>query len=279
LAAPTPLSSLRGLVSSLFGPSFGVSRGYSTSHDGIDLSAPKGTPVYALTSGTAVYARNASTDKNCAKNWACGGGNVVNIKTPDGLVAQYAHLDAIIAREGKAIVKGALIGRVGSTGNATGNHLHFGLWDTGQNKMIDPLGYLKKLTVPSLPPLTGDGSKAFPIPLNRKGDPDACPAGFNRGVVTEGFDPLGFLTGKDWTNKETLGPGEANACIHTSIGAGSLNFQYLGAGAQQVAEATGVDVLIRAGQFIADPANWARILAVAGGAALAGVGGWRILAR
>jgi hypothetical protein len=126
------------IIRNVFGSLFRLSRGFTASHDGIDLAAPRGTPVYAVAPGVVTYAKNAAIDTACKSNWACGGGNVVNIDVGDSKSTQYAHLDKFVVAAGQTVSRGQLIGYVGSTGNSTGPHLHFGLWDRAKNKMIDP---------------------------------------------------------------------------------------------------------------------------------------------
>jgi len=135
--------SLLSVVQGVFGDAFRISRGYSTSHDGIDLVAKEGTPVYAVASGTVEYAKNAASDAGCSKAWACGGGNVVNINIGDNRATQYAHLQRFTVASGQTVRAGQLIGYVGHTGAATGPHLHFGLWDKNVNKMINPQSFLE----------------------------------------------------------------------------------------------------------------------------------------
>lgn len=146
-------------LDTIFGKAFGVSRGYSTGHDGIDLSAKEGTPIYAIKSGVVSYARDARTQSDQGLgNWAAGGGNVVNIDVGNRLTTQYAHLKDFNVREGDFVKAGQLIGHVGRTGGKTssgafggpgaqfvGSHLHFGLWDKSINKMINPQTFLENI--------------------------------------------------------------------------------------------------------------------------------------
>jgi murein DD-endopeptidase MepM/ murein hydrolase activator NlpD len=84
-------------------------------HDGIDLLAPAGAPVGAAGRGVVVFA-----------GWnAFGYGNLVEIEHRLGFASWYAHLSRIVASPGQAVVGGTRIGYVGSTGHATGPHLHF----------------------------------------------------------------------------------------------------------------------------------------------------------
>ncbi len=85
-------------------------------HEGIDYSAATGTPVRAAANGTIVRAGRAG-----------GYGNLVEIRHRNGITTRYAHLSWInpAYRAGRSVMQGELIGKVGSTGTATGPHLHY----------------------------------------------------------------------------------------------------------------------------------------------------------
>jgi hypothetical protein len=163
------VASLTDIIKATFGSKFRVSRGYIPGHDGIDIAAKEGTPVYAVASGVVEYARDARKqgDKG-AKGWAMGGGNVVNIDVGNGLATQYAHLQSFVVHEGQRVAKGQLIGYVGRTGGTTasgqfggpgaefvGAHVHFGLWDHKKNKMVNPTAFLAQIGQ-VVPKKTGD---------------------------------------------------------------------------------------------------------------------------
>lgn len=115
-------------VSSGFGQRAAPMPGASTDHNGIDLPAPKGTPVYAAADGTV---------KNAWNDTKAGGGNSVVLTHADKMASGYAHLDSYTVKPGQQVKQGDLIGYVGSTGTATGPHLHFTV--TGADgKKIDP---------------------------------------------------------------------------------------------------------------------------------------------
>ncbi len=102
-------------------------------HAGIDLLAAAGTPVIAAAAGRVVWA-----------GWRAGGwGNLVTIAHPDQVRTMYAHLSAVDVRVGQWVAGGTIIGRVGSTGDATGPHLHFEVRSNGA--AIDPLRALVKI--------------------------------------------------------------------------------------------------------------------------------------
>lgn len=83
-------------------------------HEGIDLTAKSGTPIYAAHSGLVVYSDNRRR----------GFGNMVIIKA-EGLVTIYAHNRRNLVKRGERVARGELIAEVGQTGRATGPHLHF----------------------------------------------------------------------------------------------------------------------------------------------------------
>ena len=93
-----------------------VSRGFAgayPAHDGLDIAGPNGTEIYAAAEGTVTS--------------TVGNGNHIIIDHGDGLRTLYAHCDKLLVKEGEKVAKGQLIATIGSTGNSTGNHLHFGV--------------------------------------------------------------------------------------------------------------------------------------------------------
>lgn len=84
-------------------------------HKGIDIAANEGTEIYASDQGTVV-----------ASGWNNGGyGYMVMIDHGNGYYTLYGHCSSLTVHTGDAVLKGSLIARVGSTGDSTGNHLHF----------------------------------------------------------------------------------------------------------------------------------------------------------
>ncbi len=118
-----PLTSCH--VISPFGSRIDPIYGRWAHHQGFDYRAHYGTPVYAVANGTVVGA--------C---FSGGWGNEVKIRHGNGLVSQYAHLSSMSVSGGQKVVRGQVIGRVGSTGRSTGAHLHFGL--LSGNNYINP---------------------------------------------------------------------------------------------------------------------------------------------
>ena len=116
-----------GTVSSGFGPRR-VSVG-SSNHQGIDIAAPAGTHVYAADGGEVIFT-----------GWNGGFGNLVKIRHDNGHVTYYAHLSSIDVATGQLVYRGQFIGRVGMTGTASGNHLHFEIRINGTP--VDPILHL-----------------------------------------------------------------------------------------------------------------------------------------
>lgn len=108
----------RYTITSYFGPR--LLRGRWESHTGTDIPAPSGTPIYAANDGVVTTVnRNASSSSY---------GYYCTINHGNGYVTLYAHQCQVpIVGEGETVSKGQVIGYVGTTGNSTGNHLHFEL--------------------------------------------------------------------------------------------------------------------------------------------------------
>jgi LysM repeat protein len=86
--------------------------------NGVDIGAPKGTAIYAAAAGTVLIAKNNGA-------WNGGYGNYVVIAHGNGTETLYAHMSAVLTTVGATVGQGDQIGKVGMTGEATGNHLHF----------------------------------------------------------------------------------------------------------------------------------------------------------
>lgn len=98
-------------------------------HRGIDIPAPEGTPILAAHSGTVLIC-----------GWNDSFGNQVLIDDGAGLSTRYAHMTATAVSPGAVVTAGQVIGYVGSTGDSTGNHLHFEVSVGGT--LADPLEYV-----------------------------------------------------------------------------------------------------------------------------------------
>ena len=121
----TPVS---GTITSRFGGRESIR---SSAHTGLDIAAPKGTPIKAAAAGTVTFA-----------GYSGGYGNLVKISHGNGIVTYYGHCSALYVTEGQKVAAGDTIAAVGSTGNSTGNHLHFEVVKNGVE--LDPQNYLYK---------------------------------------------------------------------------------------------------------------------------------------
>ncbi len=108
-------------------------QGDGRNHKGIDIAAPYGTPIYAAASGTVTDA---------GTGWNGGYGNCIVIENDDGNVTVYAHQSELAASLGDYVEAGQLIGYIGSTGDSTGNHLHFEIRRDG--KYLDPENFVSQ---------------------------------------------------------------------------------------------------------------------------------------
>jgi murein DD-endopeptidase MepM/ murein hydrolase activator NlpD len=98
-------------------------------HEGIDIAAGIGTPIWAAATGTVIHA-----------GWLGGYGNLVVLDHGNGLATAYAHASTILVAVGQQVSQGETISLVGSTGNSSGPHLHFEVRVNGS--AVDPLLYL-----------------------------------------------------------------------------------------------------------------------------------------
>jgi murein DD-endopeptidase MepM/ murein hydrolase activator NlpD len=105
-------------------------RGGNRLHRGIDLAAPRGTPIFATADGVVTSAKFES-----------GYGNTVRIQHDFGFETVYAHQSKILVRPGQQVSRGARIGDMGSTGRSTGVHLHYEVHLRGQP--VNPMTYLE----------------------------------------------------------------------------------------------------------------------------------------
>ncbi len=99
-------------------------------HNGVDMAAPGGSPILAAYNGTVIAAAYSSSM-----------GNYIMIDHGSGLCTIYMHASALYVTSGQVVSKGERIAAVGTTGNSTGNHLHFGVRLNGT--YVNPWNYLK----------------------------------------------------------------------------------------------------------------------------------------
>lgn len=100
---------VKGEVFSLFGVRNGKK------HDGIDIAAPTGSPVFAAADGEVIYSDDGVR----------GYGNMVMLKHKDGFITIYAHNRENLVKDGEMVKKGNVVARLGNTGHSSGPHLHF----------------------------------------------------------------------------------------------------------------------------------------------------------
>ena len=98
-------------------------------HKGIDIAATRGTPILATASGTVTFA-----------GWSSGYGYLVKIDHGNGVETYYGHCSKLYVSAGDTVEAGEQIAAVGSTGNSTGNHLHFEIRLDG--KQVNPQTYV-----------------------------------------------------------------------------------------------------------------------------------------
>ncbi len=120
---------VRAPITSPFGPRRHPIFGVRSMHSGIDLAAPYGTPIKASEGGVVIYS-----------GWYGGYGKVVIIDHAKGFSTLYAHLSSAKVTVGTRVKQGDVVGFEGSTGYATGPHLHFEVREQGKPK--NPVIYL-----------------------------------------------------------------------------------------------------------------------------------------
>lgn len=100
-------------------------------HKGVDFAAARGTPIYASNSGTVILHRNSPSY-----------GLYLIIDHGGGVTSLYAHCSKLLVSTGDVVKKGDKIAEVGSTGDSTGNHLHFSILENGVH--VDPMKYISE---------------------------------------------------------------------------------------------------------------------------------------
>ena len=112
-----------GVVTSRFGSRWG------STHTGIDVGAPTGTPIKAAAGGTVIFS-----------GWKGTLGKLVVVSHGNGVQTYYAHCSSLLVSSGQTVSAGQLIAKIGNTGRSTGPHLHFEIRVNGS--AINPQSYI-----------------------------------------------------------------------------------------------------------------------------------------
>ena len=120
-----------GYIGSGFGPRSDPFTGKREFHTGLDIDAPRGSPVRAVADGVVTW--------NSTRR---GYGKVVEIDHGNGYMTRYAHNSKVLVKVGQRVHAGQVIAKVGSTGRSTGPHCHFEVWLHGH--VVNPLAYVKR---------------------------------------------------------------------------------------------------------------------------------------
>jgi len=119
----------RGWISSAFAYRMDPFTQQRTWHNGLDISCPSGTPIYAPASGVVTF-----------RGYQGGFGNLIVLKHGKNLETKYAHLSKFNVSKGDRVMRGDLIGYVGATGRSTAPHLHYEIHQDGQ--AVNPMSYI-----------------------------------------------------------------------------------------------------------------------------------------
>lgn len=111
-------------------------------HNGVDIPAPYGTPIYATADGIVGRAQRLG-----------GYGNYVEIEHGNAIETRYGHMSSYVVTPGQTVKKGEVIGYVGSTGRSTGNHLHYEVRIEGAP--VNPLPFCRSDSM-TIAAITGD---------------------------------------------------------------------------------------------------------------------------
>ncbi|WP_295385246.1 M23 family metallopeptidase [uncultured Thiodictyon sp.] len=112
-----------GYISSNYGMRVHPIRHRAIFHQGVDFAAPSGSPVVAVADGVVAFSGRRH-----------GYGNLIEIRHANGYSTRYGHNSSNAVHEGEQVRKGQVIGAVGSTGSATGPHVHFEVLKDGEHE-------------------------------------------------------------------------------------------------------------------------------------------------
>jgi murein DD-endopeptidase MepM/ murein hydrolase activator NlpD len=136
LAAATPtIWPVHGWLNDSFGRRSDPFTGQAGFHNGLDISTDKGQAVYATANGSVKSAE-----------WSGAYGKMVEIDHGFGLVTRYAHLHGFNVKPGQQVRRGEVVGFAGSTGRATGDHVHYEVLANGRT--LNPLRFLLNRLAP-----------------------------------------------------------------------------------------------------------------------------------
>ncbi|MCK8457745.1 M23 family metallopeptidase [Sphingomonas sp. LB3N6] len=139
-----------GRITSNFGLRVHPLLGFTRMHKGLDIGAPYGTPIHAMTDGIVAFAGRTG-----------GYGNFVKLTHGGGMASGYGHMSRIAVSSGTRVRQGQVIGYVGSTGISTGPHLHWEVWRNGT--AINP----RAVSFASAAQLSGASLRAFKAKVAR----------------------------------------------------------------------------------------------------------------
>ncbi|MDD3001072.1 MAG: M23 family metallopeptidase [Candidatus Riflebacteria bacterium] len=120
----------KGRITSPFGSRIHPTFKKRMYHSGIDLAAPKGTPIFCSRPGKVSYS-----------GWKRGYGYIIIVDHANKIQTAYAHCSKLLVKVGQAVNSGQKIGLVGRTGVATGSHLHFEIRKNG--RALNPLNFVR----------------------------------------------------------------------------------------------------------------------------------------
>jgi murein DD-endopeptidase MepM/ murein hydrolase activator NlpD len=121
---------VEGRISSRYGKRKHPITGENDFHTGIDIAALQGTPIKATSDGIVSFS-----------DWGRGSGKVIVLEHGFGFSTVYAHNSKNIVKVGQKVKRDEIIGYIGSTGNATGPHVHYEVWKNGSS--VNPKKYIE----------------------------------------------------------------------------------------------------------------------------------------
>jgi murein DD-endopeptidase MepM/ murein hydrolase activator NlpD len=153
-----PIENMR--LSSDFGTRSDPFSGRRARHNGIDIPAPRGTPIYATADGVVGRAK-----------WVSGYGNYVEIEHGANIQTRYGHMSGYAVVSGQKVKKGDIVGYVGSTGRSTGNHLHYEVRINGIP--VNPMAFVQ---TPEMLVALRSGTSVSPVAPTAPGTAQGGPA-------------------------------------------------------------------------------------------------------